>query len=137
MLQLIFHGIGDYLLQNHWMAINKKKKGWTGFWACQVHCITYTLPFLFIATWQQALTIYISHFIIDRTRIVDYFIAFKNNVKKYKTVEESKLIFGQMGYDISNFGYKKDVPIYLSMWLYIITDNVFHIICNYLSLTYL
>jgi hypothetical protein len=43
--QLILHAVGDYLIQNDWMAQNKKKLTWLGELACQIHCITYSLPF--------------------------------------------------------------------------------------------
>ena len=52
MLQLIIHGIGDFFIQTDWQALNKKKAGWIGFFACLKHCITYSLPFLFIEAWR-------------------------------------------------------------------------------------
>ncbi len=78
MLQLIIHGIGDYFLQTDYQALNKKKKGLLGFWACLMHCITYSLPFLFIGSWKATIIIFVTHFIIDRTNIVAYALAIKN-----------------------------------------------------------
>ena len=130
MLQLIFHGVGDYFLQTDWQALNKKKKGRLGFWACLKHCISYSLPFLFIGSWLAVLIIFVTHFIIDRTNIVAYALAIKNGVYKVS-------INPQSGYDISNFGFGKERPFAISIWLYIICDNLLHIICNYLALTYL
>lgn len=120
MLQLIFHLIGDYIIQNDWMALNKKKRSLKGELACQIHCITYSLPFLFIGSWQAVLAIYISHYIIDRTNLVAWFIAYRNGVG-----------------DIVNFGFSHERPFAISIWLFIITDNIFHIICNYLALRFL
>ena len=40
---IVGHLIGDYLLQNDWMAMNKKKSGENGWTACWVHCSLYTL----------------------------------------------------------------------------------------------
>jgi Protein of unknown function (DUF3307) len=140
MLQLILHGIGDYFIQNDWMALNKKKKGWEGELACQIHCITYSLPFLFIGSWYAMLCIYVTHYAIDRTNIVAYALAIKNNVRKDKSVFNSKLEIYEGkkgGYDISNFGFSKERPAFITIWLYIITDNLCHIICNYLALKYL
>lgn len=127
MLQLIIHGIGDYYLQNDWQALNKKKKGWLGFIACLTHCVLYSLPFLFIGSWKAVFVIFITHFIIDRTEIIAYALAVKNNVRK----GYSKL------YDISNFGFGLDRPFAIAIWLYIICDNLAHIICNYIALKYL
>lgn len=113
-----------------WMALNKKKKGWQGFLACQVHCITYSLPFFCIGNWYAVLVIYLTHFAIDRTHIVEYALAIKNNVRKH-------IGWGKTKYDIKNFGFGENRPIYITIWLYIITDNLCHIICNYFALKYL
>ena len=120
MEQLILHGIGDYFNQNDWMALNKKKKGLTGFLACFVHCLTYSLPFLLIGSPVAVLFIFLTHFILDRTHIVEWALAYRNGVK-----------------DIENFGFKHDRPFAITIWLSIITDNLCHLICNYLALKYL
>jgi len=120
MIQLFLHLIGDYIIQNDWMVLNKKKRSITGWLACQIHCLTYSLPFLFIGSWAAVSAIYISHYILDRTNIVAWFIAMKNGVS-----------------DIDNFGYSYERPFSISIWLLIITDNIFHLIFNYLSLFYL
>lgn len=125
MEQLILHGIGDYFIQTDRMALNKKKAGWFGFWQCWIHCITYALPFLLIGNLLQMSLIFLTHFIIDRYRIIDYALAIKNGVK-----ENGK-------YDISNFGFGTGRPVFITIWLYIITDNLTHIICNYLIIKYI
>lgn len=120
MLQLILHGIGDYYLQTDWMALNKKKPGYTGLKACVIHCILYSLPFLFIGSFLAVLVIFITHFIIDRTNLVAWLLAYKNGIRT-----------------IENFGYGLERPTFISAWLYIISDNLLHIICNYAALTFL
>lgn len=126
MLQLILHGIGDYFLQTDWQALNKKKPGKSGLYACLKHCTTYSLPFFLIGSWQAVLAIFTTHFIIDRTNLVTYLLAIKNNVKKK-----------DLSYDITNFGFSLERPFAISIWLYIICDNLLHITFNYLSLRYL
>jgi hypothetical protein len=37
-------------------------------------------------------------------------------------------------YDISNFGFGLDRPFAITIWVYIICDNLLHIICNYIAL---
>ena len=120
MIQLLLHLIGDFIIQNDWMALNKKKISWKGELACQIHVITYSLPFLFIGSWQSVLAIYISHYIIDRTNIIAWFLALRNGVS-----------------NIDNFGFGKERPFAVTIWLFIITDNTFHVICNYLALKFL
>jgi hypothetical protein len=119
MIQLIFHGIGDYLIQNDWMALNKKKLSWKGELACQIHCLTYALPFLFITNGWAVGWIYLSHYILDRSNFVGWFLAIRNGV-----------------FHTRNFGFGEERPFAITIWLYIITDNLFHIICNYLIINY-
>lgn len=117
MIQLILHGLGDYIIQNDWMALNKKKLTWKGELACQIHCITYSLPFLFIGGYLAVFFIYLSHYILDRTKLVDYFLCIKNGT-----------------FSTENFGFNKERPVFITIWVYIITDNLIHITCNYFIL---
>lgn len=141
MEQLILHLIGDYILQNSWQALNKKKDGWIGFWACLTHCIIYSLPFLFIGSLDAVLFIFTTHFIIDRTNLVAYLIAFRDGVKIKDYQPGSKIdpvvIYNYKQYDISNFGFPQERPIIISVWLYIIVDNIFHVLFNYIAIRYM
>jgi hypothetical protein len=120
MEQLILHGIGDYFLQTDKQALNKKKAGYYGFKQCLIHCLTYSLPFLLIGSYLAVFVIFVTHFIIDRTKIIDWIIAYKNGIRT-----------------IENFGFSPERPQLITVWLYIICDNVAHITINYLSLKYL
>jgi hypothetical protein len=119
MIQFLLHGVGDYLIQNDWMALTKKKKTWKGELACQIHCITYALPFALIGSWTAVALIYLSHYIVDRFHIIEWFLAVRNGV-----------------FHTKNFGYAMERPPLISVWLYIITDNLIHLICNFLILKY-
>lgn len=70
------HLIGDYLIQNDWMATGKKRSSWI----CAVHVLTYLLPFLFtpLAWWQVAL-IGAEHFAQDRTAFVPWLMRAKGS----------------------------------------------------------
>ena len=73
---LIAHLIGDFIIQNDWMAVNKKKSSF----ACLVHVMTYLIPFLLCSlSWVQILVIGAQHFIQDRTDIIKWFL---NNTGK-------------------------------------------------------
>ena len=135
MLQLILHAIGDYLIQNDWMALNKKKRTWLGELACQIHCITYSLPFWYFYNWEVALVVYVTHYVIDRTNIIAYFLAIKNGMFKI-ICHNSFMRYYTLKFDVSNFGFGLDRPPFISIWLYIIVDNIFHIICNYSAINY-
>lgn len=112
MEQLLLHLWGDFIIQSDWMAQNKKKKGWLGRLACQLHCITYTVPFLLLTQSPVALFyIYFTHYIIDRNNIVLWFM---NTAWKGK------------------FGLPPFGP-----WSHIVIDNILHISCNYIILKFL
>lgn len=72
---VIGHLVGDWMLQNDWMARGKQRRFFTQ--AIFVHCMVYTLT-LFVALWIAsldspvsppyipfALTIFLSHWLID------------------------------------------------------------------------
>lgn len=70
---LVGHLVGDYLLQNNWMAANKKKRSLH----CAVHCAAWTLSVCLCAGWFHPLVItvlFASHFIQDRTSIINWYM---------------------------------------------------------------
>lgn len=105
----IFHLIGDYLLQNDWMARNKTKDSV----AAMLHAAVYSLLFRLLVPKWYWMAIFISHFFIDRYRLAEYWIKLVN-----------------WNWRSKNHGYPEDKPKYMSVWLLIIIDNVFHIIVN-------
>ena len=117
--QLIFHLIGDYVTQNNWMANNKTARTVTGFVACYIHCILYSLPFLYwgITTWA---IVFNTHFLIDRYRLANYVCSLKNG----------------RWLDVSNSGFPPETPAFISTWVMIIVDNTMHICCNYIPIRY-
>ena len=113
MEQLLCHLIGDYWLQNDWMATNKKNN----FLIALLHSIIYTIPFIFITKNIIALLIIcLTHAIIDGTNIVNKLNQIKNN------------------YYVTNDGYKEERPIWLRVWLIIFQDNTLHLLINYVVL---
>lgn len=117
MEQLLAHLIGDYLLQNDSMAVNKTK---SHLWAF-IHALTYSITFAFLApSFLAWLVIFGTHFIIDRYRIALYWIRFYNGVS-----------------DPGPFGYPRLKPEYMAFWLMVIIDNTMHLTINYLALRYL
>jgi len=117
--QILLHLVGDYLIQNDWMAYNKKDYTLLGWVACITHSITYSIPFLLITNWKIVILICFSHFIIDKTKVITYLLRLRNRVH-YS--------------DNYGFGYWR--PAHIAIWLNIITDNTFHLIGNYLLITY-
>lgn len=93
------HLIGDYLLQNDWMAAHKKQNPWI----CAVHVGTYMIPFLWcgLSAWQ-AMAIACQHFCQDYTQFIAWLMVVKGSAK---------------------FGEPPMAP-----WSIIVTDNIIHIL---------
>lgn len=125
MLQLILHLFGDYISQSDRMANEKVKD----IRMALLHAFIYSVPFyIFIDMSIVAfLTIFLTHAVIDRYRVVKYIIFARNRLHD-KTLRWE---------DCSATGYHKDKPIWLTVWLLIIADNTLHLTINYLAIAYL
>lgn len=125
--QLVAHGIGDYLLQSHFMASEKTK----AHLPAAVHALTYTLAFLPLtrSPWRLA-AIAGTHFLIDRYRLARYVVWAKNQMapadSPYRPTHD----------DLTGLwtGYPMDTPPWLAVWLLIAADNLLHVGINALCL---
>lgn len=73
---IIGHLVGDYLLQNDWMANNKKRSSII----CAIHCTLWTFSVCVFAgwwTWQAFAVLWLTHFIQDRTQIILWWMRLK------------------------------------------------------------
>ena len=101
LLAIIGHLVGDYLLQNDWMALNKK----TRILPCAVHCTIWTLAVTFLAgwyVWWVPLALFATHFAQDHTTVV---------VRWMKQIGQGKFATPPM-----------------APWSIIVVDNVWHIV---------
>jgi hypothetical protein len=113
--QLVAHAVGDYIIQSQWMADNKRKDSV----AASIHAITYTLPFLLITQSPGALAaICGTHFLVDRFGLARFVVWLKNGP----------------WLPVTPTGYQDRVPPHIRDWLFIIADNIIHVICNALAL---
>ena len=155
MEQLLVHIFGDFVLQSDYFAMNKSKRSWP----CFLHVLTYTLCFLLLTTsWKALLVIGVTHFILDRYPIIlRRLIWTKNHLGPYFVfVPFSKCaatgyydnvmqeVTGQPydKYHFTKVTRKEDIRYdarlnYVTLWLYIITDNFCHLTINFLALKYL
>ena len=63
----VAHVVGDFILQNEWMATRKKERSI----ACLVHILVYLTPFLVCQLkWWQIVLIGVQHFAQDRTNFI-------------------------------------------------------------------
>lgn len=137
---LLAHLVGDYLIQSHWMAIEKTRH----WWPAAVHGATYTLPFLFITTsWQALVVIGGTHAVIDRFRLAKYLVWARNWIApvRFERGAESRLVLDAYNPPWSeckhNAGMPPGVPPYLSVWLLFIADNTVHVLLNVAAIRWL
>lgn len=73
------HLIGDFLLQNDWMALNKKSRSWP----CFVHVALYTLTVWAVMRWPwwAIVIVFVTHFAQDRTNFIVWFMQHKGQQK--------------------------------------------------------
>lgn len=156
MPQLLTHVLGDYICQSDWMAMNKSKRSWP----CLVHVILYTACFLLLTTsWKALLVIGVTHYILDRYPVIlRRLIWMKNHIGPGFVFVPFSKCQGTGYYDnlinevtgkteretkyFCQFDRKVDVMYearlnYITIWLYIITDNFCHLTINYFALKYL
>ncbi len=112
---LLFHFIGDYLLQNDWLATKKTQSNFVA----AIHAFIYGLPFLFVVgnPYIWLFVVVGTHYLIDRYRLAVYWIKLVN-----------------WNWRSTNFGYAADKPLWMSVWLMIIIDNTFHVLFNTLAI---
>ena len=121
--QFLLHGLGDYILQTDWMA-NNKVKSWK---AAFIHALTYSIPFALLTQHLAALfIIFFTHMLIDHYRLAAPVIRFKNSLTDWKGREKFN----------TPTGFTADTPAWMATWLFIITDNVMHLIINYLAIKF-
>lgn len=93
--------VGDYILQNDWMASNKKNNSFI----CAIHCLVWTICVCVIGSWYNYyvfILLFLTHFTQDRTTIINW----------------SMIKMGQ-----TQFAGKPCAP-----WSSIIIDNIWHIL---------
>ena len=149
MEQLLVHIFGDFLIQSDYMAMNKSKRSWP----CLIHVLLYTSCFLLLTTsWKALLVIGITHFILDRWPIIlKRLIWWKNHLNPNFSFAPFRMcnmtgyfdniqneIEGNMHSQWNSKWMEHNARFnYITIWLYIITDNFFHLFINYMALKYL
>jgi len=123
--------VGDYIVQSHWMAVNKVKASVPAF----VHALVYSLVFLALRPSLLAwLAIFSTHFVIDRWRLARYVVIIKNWVLAPSSFRDEWLDSNPL---ITATGFPEGTPVWLATWLLIIVDNTLHLLCNGAALRWL
>ena len=115
---IVGHLVGDYLLQNDWMALNKKRNPII----CMVHCLLWTAAVCCFAGWRDPGNIAVllcSHFIQDHTNIVAWWMRLRwKDQSQFMRCDE-------IDHDIRN---SAGIRAGLGPWSIIVVDNVWHIV---------
>ncbi len=89
---LVGHLVGDYIWQNDWQALNKKRSSLH----CLVHCLLYTLAVAVFSRFTVGgvglIVVFATHFAIDRTQFVAWWMGkagqtgFRDNLKPWSSI---------------------------------------------------
>lgn len=116
MYGVISHFVGDYILQNSYMANMKTENSFIAL----IHALIHGILFYFIIGFNEALFVIVyTHYTIDRYRLAVFWIKLVN-----------------WNFKSDNYGFPDSTPKFLSTWLLFIIDNIFHIIINSISIIY-
>lgn len=105
---IVGHLVGDYLLQNDWQAIGKKRSSFV----CAIHSALWAAAVCLLGQlgWVAALILFVEHFVQDRWQLIPWWMD----------------LVGQKSFREN-----------LGPWSAIVVDNVFHILAIYLVITLL
>lgn len=152
MQELIAHLLGDYVFQNHWMAVNKTKNFGVAF----IHAVFYGFPFLLLASsWNALAIIVLTHAFIDRFQVAKYWCEFwgvgthghvmstiyttfsASEHADYAHVNDHWYAYPHGLPNLTSPIGVPDAPPFLAVWLKIIVDNTMHLAINHYALNYL
>jgi hypothetical protein len=122
---LLGHLIGDYLLQNNWMALGKSKHNGLGWFTCTVHCLLYTVAVVAMTqtvsvSWCSA--VFASHFFIDKFSLAEAYLKAINgrSLERFMAARENQTysphIALRAGFDVL---------------VYTVVDNTMHLLLLY------
>ncbi|ACH62203.1 hypothetical protein MYRNA_236 [Mycobacterium phage Myrna] len=123
-LCLMAHMVGDYFIQNDWMALQKTKRWLPAI----VHGVTYTIPFVLVTqSWLALLIIGGTHIVLDHYYAAKYVIWAKNQIAPARLRPPLS----------SPTGFNLERPDWIAVWLLIIIDNCIHMGINVAAVLWL
>jgi len=131
---LLGHLLGDYLLQNEDMALNKSKNTLVGWYFAIIHCYIYTLAvcvFMWNFDFIWIIAVFLSHFPIDKFGLAEKYMKYVkgSSLRQYIdtvnwTAERAPDDFTK-GHQMLTGGFRA--------FVYAVTDNSMHLILMYLA----
>lgn len=133
MCAFVGHLVGDYLLQNDWLAREKKNC----FVACMMHCNLWALSVCVFAGWFSHSTampiLVVLHFLQDRWNFVPWWMRL---IGQWDFMRSDKIEVTRRCHADAPVPFEEVVSIDLKPgfgpWSIIVVDNVFHIVTLFL-----
>lgn len=119
---LLGHLIGDYLLQNNWMALGKSKHNGLGWFTCLVHCLLYTMA-VCVTTWNfdilWVLLVFASHFFIDKFGLPEKYLKMINgrSLERFMENPENSIYTPHVGLRAG-----------FNVFVFVVVDNTMHLL---------
>lgn len=134
---MLGHFVGDYLLQNQYMAVDKSFPGWRGHIACTVHILLYTMAVLIFTGMLHnvgfILAVAIPHWIIDRWSLAKYWLRYKNGYHEDNIWDQAPVCAAPSPNQLQRNVWK----IAFAAPVYIMNDNTLHWVCLWLTVKYM
>jgi hypothetical protein len=125
---IIGHLVGDYLLQNDWMAKHKKRATRTGANALALHSILWSVSVMFFTGWWTP-TVFavlgITHVIQDGGKLIDRWMRL---VGQKDFMQADQIGADLIEYEGGHTERRLKVIPGLGPWSIIVVDNVWHIV---------
>ena len=124
---LVGHMAGDYLLQNDFMAMNKKKWSLLGWFACALHCFVYALAVCYFAgwlgRWDLFAAVMLGHMVFDKTYLVVNWMSMTGSFRRLLRAEVPVIVGdGMLGSAVAG------TVMAHKVWAYALVDNSFHLV---------
>jgi hypothetical protein len=133
---LLGHLVGDYLLQNKWMALTKSKPTLEGWFAAFTHCFIYTISismFMQNFDWIWIFVVFNSHFWIDKFALGERYKKFIGSSTLKEFVHRGETGLDNVENGVQPINRREVIEGGFATLTYTITDNTMHLVLMYLA----
>ena len=131
---LLGHLVGDYLLQNEYLAINKSKKTLKGWLTALIHCLIYTFAvclFMWNAQLIWILAVFCSHFFIDKFALGEKYMKYVKGSGLRDYIDDVNHTYTRTWMDDSEG--QRMLTGGFRAFVYAVTDNTMHLVLMYIA----
>lgn len=124
---LLGHMVGDYLLQNNWMALNKHKSTLIGWATCTTHCSLYTVAVcVFTGGWltHWPWVVFASHLLIDKFSLGEVYLRLVGGRSVTHYLQHPNNV---------EWGPMAEVQAGFTAFVYAVVDNTLHLLVMYVG----